>query len=135
MTPAHFHPQMMNNPMSAEAAWWEPAVCPEPPALYPVSRDRPQLVRVSDQWALLDGAPLGRLEMDPVTEAVFDALCELERGRPQKVLLSEWSPRLVDGQMDLVGWTDSRSVGAGAVLVTYSGCYLGQQNVFATYSF
>ena len=105
----------------------------------PVSRDPPQLVRVSDQRALLGGAPLGRLEMEPATEAVFDALCQAERGRPEKVLLSEWSPRPADGDIGLDGWTGSRSVEADkrarTELVNYRDCFIGQQKLFVTCSF
>ena len=131
MTPARLHPQLMpGNPMSLEEAWWDPAACPEPPVLCPVTRGPPQLVRVSDQRALLDGAPLGRLEMQPATEAAFDALCQAERGRPEKVLLSEWSPRPADGEIGLDGWTGSRSVevsiGARTLLVNYWDCFIGQ---------
>ena len=100
---------LVTNPSSVELAWQEPARCPGPLTVFPLPGDRPRLVRVSDQRALLDGAPLGRFDMNRETEAAFDALCDHERGRPEKTLLKEWTPRPAGGgQIGLDGWSWNR---------------------------
>ena len=100
---------LANNPYSIESAW--PSGGGALP-LAPPSGPAPQLVRITDQRALLDGAPLGRFDMDRHTEAVFDALCDKERGRPEKLLRKEWTPRpAAGGHIALYGWSWARSVG------------------------
>ncbi|XP_043238160.1 translation initiation factor IF-2-like [Amphibalanus amphitrite] len=100
---------LVNNPHSIESAWTLPVSGLAAPAA-PAAGPRPQLVRVSDLRALLDGAPLGRFDMRPDTEAVFDALCDRERGRPEKVLMKEWTPRPAGGQLHIDGWRWTRGV-------------------------
>ena len=100
---------LVNNPHSIESAWTLPVSGLAAPAV-PAAGPRPQLVRISDLRALLDGAPLGRFDMRPDTEAVFDALCARERGRPEKVLMKEWTPRPAGGQLHIDGWRWTRSV-------------------------
>ncbi|XP_043229266.1 translation initiation factor IF-2-like [Amphibalanus amphitrite] len=100
---------LVNNPHSIESAWTQPVSGLAAPAA-PAAGPRPQLVRISDLRALLDGAPLGRFDMRPDTEAVFDALCDRERGRPEKVLMKEWTPRPAGGQLHIDGWCWTRGV-------------------------
>ncbi|XP_037093611.1 uncharacterized protein LOC119113394 [Pollicipes pollicipes] len=65
------------------------------------------LVRVTDQRALIDGAPLTRFDMDPDTEAAFDALCVRERQTPSKLLLEAWTvaPLTAGAGLRVTGWT------------------------------